>query len=91
MLKAPLSDLVAAVEEEAEEEHMDKDDDLDPKDNLPLALRALQPAGGVPSMRPMRSVGVQTGGISSVGRVVATDRNSNLDAGTIVKRVKVSL
>ena len=50
MLEAPLSDLVAAVEEEAEEEHMDEDDDLDPKDGLPLTLRALQPAGGVPSV-----------------------------------------
>ena len=76
MLDAPLRDLVAA-EEEAE--NMNEDEDLDKKD-LPLALRALQPAGGVPSVQPMGSDGVQTGGISSAGRVVATDRNSNLDA-----------
>ena len=91
MLDTPLRDLVAAVEEEEEAENMDKYDDLDPKDDLPLALRALQPAGGVPPVQPMCSAGVQTGSISSAGRVVVTDRNSNLDAGTIVKRMKVSL
>ena len=47
VLNAPLRDLVAMVEEEEEAENMDEDEDLDEED-LPLALRALQPASGVP-------------------------------------------
>ena len=66
VLDAPLRDLVAMVEEEEEAENMDKDDDLDEGD-MPLALRALQPAVGVPSVWPTCSAGVQTGSISPAG------------------------
>ena len=90
MLDAPLRDLVAAVEKEEQAENMDEDDDLDEED-LPLALRAPQPAGGALLVQPTHSAGAQTGGISSAGQVVVTDRNSNLDADMIIKHMKVSL
>ena len=60
VLEAPLCDLVAAVEDEEQEvDEMEEDEDLEEDDlqDIPLALRALQPTGSAPPRR-VRTAGV---------------------------------
>ena len=90
----PEAELIAALEEAAGDEDMEEEDDDDEEDDLPLALRATAPAGSVASLRRaprMASAGTQTGGVREAGKVVTADKGATVDAGTLVRRLKVTM
>ena len=90
----PEAELIAALEEAAGDEDMEEEDDDDEEDDLPLALRATAPVGSVASLRRaprMASAGTQTGGVREAGKVVTADKGATVDAGTLVRRLKVTM
>ena len=90
LTRYPEPELIAALEDAGEEA---MEDDKDKLDDVPLALRAAAPAGLVVSLRcPCTSTaGTQTGGVKGAGRMVTTNKGATIDAGTLVRRLKVTM
>ena len=78
--------------EDDDEDDLDEEE-YDPADAILLALRAAAPAGSIASLRPptTRSTGAQTGGVRGAGRTLAAPKPEGVDAGTLVRQLRVSL
>ena len=95
LTRYPEAELIGALEYAGEEamEEDEGEDDENKLDDVPLALRAAAPVGLVASLRcPCTSTVVtQTGGMKEAGRTVTTNKGATIDAGTLVRWLKVTM